>query len=75
MRMETRITIVDSADRDSGRTDMIEKERIARLMEILIEDCRRCPLERICDESNCADVWERFLGSKVKEGGIDICRN
>lgn len=54
---------------------MIEKERIARLMDILIEDCGRCPLERICDESNCADVWERFFGSKVKEGGIDRCGN
>ena len=54
---------------------MIEKERIAGLMNILIEDCGRCPLERICDENDCAHVWEKFFESKVKEGGVEVCRN
>lgn len=50
---------------------MIEKERIAELMNILIEDCGKCPLERICDENDCLHVWERFFESKVKEDGVD----
>lgn len=60
---------------EDGRGDMIEKERIAGLMNILIEDCGKCPLERICDENDCAHVWERFFESKVKEDGVDTCRN
>lgn len=51
--------------------EMIEKERIAGLMNIFIEDCGKCPLERICDENDCLHVWEKFFESKVKEDGVD----
>ena len=54
---------------------MIEKERLAGLMNILIEDCGECPLERICNESDCAHAWEEFFDSKVKEDGVERCRN
>ncbi len=45
-------------------------DKFGAIMEILIEDCDGCPLERIC-ESNCDSVWQGFLDSKVKEDGIE----
>lgn len=54
---------------------MIEKWKIGNIMDLLIEDCDECPLERICDGDICSDscscVWEKFFNSKVKEGGVE----
>lgn len=54
---------------------MIEKWKIGNIMDLLIEDCDECPLDRICDGDICSDscssTWERFLNSKVKEGGLE----
>ena len=41
---------------------MLEKEKIGYVMNILIEDCCVCPLERICEESEC---------TKVREDGVE----
>ncbi len=51
---------------------MIEKNRIASIIDTLIEECGECPLERICNEDECTHVWERFLEAKVKEDGVEI---
>ena len=50
---------------------MLEKEKIGYVMNILIEDCCVCPLERICEESECSKVWAKFLGTKVREDGVE----
>lgn len=54
------------------RSDMIEKDKIASIIDTLIEDCGECPLERICDTDECTHVWERFLEAKVKEDGVEM---
>lgn len=54
---------------------MQELDKFGKIMEILFEYCGKCPLERICDENDCAHVWERFFESKVKEDGVDTCRD
>lgn len=50
---------------------MLEIKTIADIMEILVEDCRKCPLERTCDEFDCSHIWEHFFETKVKEGGVE----
>lgn len=54
---------------------MLEIKAIADMMEIIVKDCRKCPLERICDEfddeSDCSHIWELFFETKVKEGGVE----
>lgn len=49
---------------------MLEKREIANLMKELVMNCNDCPLETICDESECADMWERFLRAKVHENNM-----
>ena len=49
---------------------MIAKWEIGNIMDLLIEDCDECPLDRICSGS-CSSTWERFLNSKVKEDGLE----
>lgn len=49
-------------------------EKFGKVMDVLIEDCNECPLERICD-SECSIAWQEFLKSKVKEDGIELCRD
>lgn len=53
----------------------LERRKIANIMDLLIENCDECPLERICNEEICAQVWEKFFNSKVKEDGVEVCRN
>lgn len=53
----------------------LERWKIANIMDLLIEDCGNCPLERICNEMSCAQVWKSFFDSKVKEDGVETCRN
>lgn len=62
----------DIFEEQERRFDMIEKDKIASIMDTLIEECGECPLERICDTDECTHVWERFLESKVKEDGVEI---
>lgn len=54
---------------------MLEIKTIADIMEILVEDCRKCPLERTCDEFDdefdCSHIWEHFFETKVKEDGVE----
>ena len=54
---------------------MIAKWKIGNIMDLLIDDCDECPLDRICDGDICSDscssTWERFLNSKVKEDGLE----
>ena len=59
-------------EQQERRFDMIEKNRIASIIDTLIEECGECPLERICNEDECTHVWERFLEAKVKEDGVEI---
>ena len=54
---------------------MVDKVQIANIMDVLVTDCNECPLERICNEGRCVSVWERFFDSKVKEDGVEQCRN
>ena len=58
---------------------MIAKWKIGNIMDLLIEDCDECPLDRICDGDICLDscssAWEDFLNSKVKAGGVEECGN
>lgn len=53
---------------------MREIGTIAKIISVLIEDCNRCPLQRICNESSCSDTWEEFLKSEVKEDGLEQCK-
>ncbi|MBO1684259.1 hypothetical protein [[Clostridium] scindens] len=50
---------------------MLKTREIANLMNELITDCDACPLEKICDESECSDAWEKFLESKVAPLGLE----
>lgn len=54
---------------------MLEIKAIADMMEIIVKDCRKCPLERICDEfddeSDCSHIWKLFFETKAKEGGVE----
>lgn len=52
---------------------MLKTREIANLMNELITDCDACPLEKICDDSGCADVWEKFLNTKVKQTEAEEC--
>lgn len=53
---------------------MQELEKFGRVMEVIVDDCDKCPLEKICD-SACYIVWQKFMRSKVKEDGLEECRN
>ena len=50
---------------------MIGLENLGRIMEALVDDCDKCPLEKICD-SACYIVWQEFFEKKVKEEGIEV---
>lgn len=50
---------------------MLKTREIANLMSELITDCDACPLEKICDESECADTWEKFMNTKVAPMGVE----
>ena len=52
---------------------MQELDKFGKIMEILFDYCGKCPLERICDENACANVWERFFESKVQEDCVETC--
>lgn len=54
---------------------MQELDKFGKIMEILFEYCGDCPLENICKSRDCSFVWAEFFGSKVKEDGVDTCRN
>lgn len=49
-------------------------EKLGEIMNILIESCYDCPLEKICTHL-CDVEWEIFFKSKVKEDGVNKCRN
>ena len=53
---------------------MIDLENLGRIMEALVDDCDKCPLEKICD-SGCCAVWQDFFEKKVKEDGVEVCRD
>lgn len=50
---------------------MLDSNKLADIMNLLVEDCHRCPLEKICDINNCSYVWQRFFETKVKEDGVE----
>lgn len=50
---------------------MLEIDKLADIMNLLVEDCHRCPLEKICDGCPCSNVWRRFFETKVKEDGVE----
>lgn len=41
-----------------------ELKKIAKILESLIEDCKECPLEHVCNHI-CPDEWERFFQRKI----------
>lgn len=53
---------------------MQELEKLGKIMEIIFEDCGGCPLEKVC-KGECDFVWQEFFNSKVREDGIETCRN
>ena len=53
---------------------MIDLENLGIIMDALVDDCNKCPLERICD-SGCCTAWQEFFNSKVRKDGIETCRN
>ena len=53
---------------------MQELEKLGAIMSVLIENCSDCPLEKICTHL-CNVEWEIFFKSKVKEDGVDECKN
>lgn len=53
---------------------MQELEKLGAIMSVLIKDCSDCPLEKICTHL-CNVEWEIFFKSKVKEDGVNKCKN
>lgn len=43
---------------------MTDTTTIARLLNILVENCSECPVEHMCN-SACVRTWEKLLNSKV----------
>lgn len=54
---------------------MQELEKLGRIMDIIIDNCGDCPLEKICNSASCKFEWEKFFQSKVKEGGMELCKD
>lgn len=54
---------------------MRETEKLGAIMNVLIDNCDECPLEKICSSTSCIVEWENFFESKVKEDGVDKCRD
>lgn len=50
---------------------MLEANKIAEIMEILIEDCKDCPLGEICKKGRCSYNWGKFLKTKVKKDSVE----
>ena len=46
----------------------MDKEKTARIMEVVIDDCNDCPFSEICN-SGCAAMWQGFFASKVTQKG------
>ena len=54
---------------------MQELEKIGKVMSVVMDNCDDCSLERICSSAVCYIEWKRFFESKVKEEGLETCRN
>ena len=54
---------------------MQELEKLGKVMSVVMDNCDNCPLENICNSAACNIEWQRFFESKVKEDGIEVCRN
>lgn len=54
---------------------MQELEKLGKIMDVIIDTCYDCPLEKICSSYKCNIEWERFFQSKIKEDGLERCRN
>ncbi|MBS4969398.1 MAG: hypothetical protein KHZ73_11195 [Lachnospiraceae bacterium] len=54
---------------------MQELEKLGKVMSVVMDNCDNCPLEKICNSAACNIEWQRFFESKVKEDGIEVCRN
>lgn len=54
---------------------MQELEKLGKVMSVVMDNCDNCPLEKICSLSACNIEWQKFFESKVKEDGIEECRN
>ena len=53
------------------RIDMQELEKLGKIMDVIIDTCCDCPLEKICSSYKCNIEWERFFQSKIKEDGLE----
>lgn len=49
---------------------MKELEVLGKVMNLIMDNCDKCPLEYICNDS-CDMEWKNFFASKVKEDGIE----
>ena len=47
---------------------MMDKEKTARIMDVMVDNCQDCPFLEICN-SGCAAMWQRFFNSKVTQKG------
>lgn len=47
---------------------MMDKEKTARIMDVMVDNCHDCPFSEICN-SGCAAMWQRFFNSKVTQKG------
>lgn len=54
---------------------MQELEKLGKIMDVIIDTCYDCPLEKICSSSKCNIEWKRFFQSKIKDGGLEQCMN
>ena len=50
-------------------------DKLGKIMNILVDNCDDCPLEKICTSYTCDAEWKRFFRSKVKENGVELCKN
>lgn len=54
---------------------MQELKKLGKIMSVVIDNCDDCPLEKVCNSCKCETVWENFLKVKVKEDGVEECKN
>lgn len=54
---------------------MQELEKLGEVMSVVMDNCDDCPLEKVCTSDRCHVTWRKFFESKVREDGLETCRN
>lgn len=53
----------------------MNKEKLAKVMDVVFDDCNECPFCDFC-ETSCSGMWERFFEAKLaKVRLLEFCKN